>query len=254
MLPYVEHPSIDLGFYRLDAFPLLVGAALVVQYVVTLRRAPAAGIERAAASALLGWAIALGIAGARVFELVAYQPERLLADPLELLRPWGGISSFGGMLGGLGGLVLVMRRRGMAPAEMLRFADCLLYALPFTLALGRAGCALQHDHPGVSSSHWLAVAFPDGPRFDLGLLEFLYLCALAPVVAWLGRRPRPDGFFIGFFFAAYGPVRFALDSLRVSEARYLGWTPGQYLSVLAAIGGLLMLWGVFRRRAAAPAG
>jgi phosphatidylglycerol:prolipoprotein diacylglycerol transferase len=250
VFPYIEHPVLDLGFYRLDSFVVLVGLAIVVQFQITVRRAPLHGIDRHTAVSLIGWAIFLGIAFAHVFDVVAYYPERLRENPLELLRFWGGISSFGGMIGGLTGLYVVMRRRGMSPPEMLRFVDCLLFALPFTLAVGRLGCALQHDHPGVSSTHWLAVNFPDGPRFDLGLLEFLYVSLMALLFALLSRRRRPDGFYIGLFFAAYGPVRFVLDSLRVSEARYLGWTPGQYLSLLAAGIGLWTLWLVLRRKPA----
>ena len=246
MLPYIEHPVLDLGFYRLDSFVLLVGASIVVQYAIVMRRAPAAGLDRRTVSSLLAWAIGLGLVGAHVFDVLAYYPERLRENPLELLRLWGGISSFGGMLGGLLGIYVVMRRRAMSRADMLRFVDCLIYALPFTLAVGRLGCALQHDHPGITSTHWLAVDFPDGPRFDLGLLEFFYASLMAAVFALLGRRRWPDGFFIGLFFALYGPVRFALDSLRVSEARYFDWTPGQYLSIFAALIGVWTLAAVLR--------
>jgi phosphatidylglycerol:prolipoprotein diacylglycerol transferase len=227
-----------------------VGAAIITQFQIVMRRAPRFGIERKTASTLLGWAIFLGIVSAHVFDIVAYYPERLRQDPLALLRIWDGVSSFGGMLGGLLGLWLVMRRKRMSAADMLRFVDCLIFALPFTLAIGRLGCALLHDHIGISSTHPLAVAFPDGPRFDLGLLEFLYVSAIAAMFAVLGRRRWPDGFFIGLFFAAYGPVRFALDALRVSEARYFGWTPGQYLALLAAALGIWTLLLVLRRPAA----
>jgi phosphatidylglycerol:prolipoprotein diacylglycerol transferase len=253
MLPYIEQPTLDLGFYRLEAFPVLVGLAIVVEFQLVLRRAPARGIERATASALIVWAIVWGIVGAHVFELVAYQPRRLLADPLDLLRPWTGLSSFGGMLFGLAGLYWAMRRRRLSAPAMTRFADCVIFALPFCLAIGRAGCGLLHDHLGVSSSHWLAVAFPDGPRFDLGLLEFFYVGAVAVLFAVLDRWRWPDGFFIGLFFVLYGPVRFALDTLRVGEARYLGWTPAQYLSLLAAAAGLLVLVTALRHGGARPA-
>jgi phosphatidylglycerol:prolipoprotein diacylglycerol transferase len=248
LLPYIEQPVLNLGFYRLEAFPVLVGAAIVTEYAIVMRRAPGAGIERRTASTLLGWAIGLGLACAHIFDVLAYYPERLLENPLELVRFTGGLSSFGGMLGGLLGIWWVMRRKGMSGAEALRFVDCLLYALPFTLTLGRLGCALQHDHLGVSSQHWLAVAFPDGPRFDLGVLEFFYVSALAALFAVLGRRPRPDGFFVGLFLFLYGPVRFALDSLRVSDARYLDWTPGQYLSLVAVAVGAWILALAFRLR------
>jgi len=42
-------------------------------------------------------------------------------------------------------------------------------------------------------------------------------------------------------------VRFWLDSLRVFDARYLGWTPAQYLSLVAAFAGAgFLVWIVSR--------
>jgi len=254
LLPYIESPAVQIGAYTLKAFPVLVGAAIITQFQIVLRRAPRYGIDRVTTSTLAGWAICLGIVGAHVFDVLAYYPERLLSNPLELLRLWGSLSSFGGMLGGLLGLYLVMRMRAMSRGDMLRFVDCLLFALPFTLAIGRLGCGLHHDHLGVSSNHWLAVAFPDGPRFDLGLLEFFYTATMAAVFLLLDRRRWPDGFYIGVFFALYGPVRFTLDALRVGDARYLGWTPGQYLSILATLVGVGMLVALFGRRRAIAGG
>jgi phosphatidylglycerol:prolipoprotein diacylglycerol transferase len=249
VFPYIPQPTLDLGFYQLEAFSLLVVAAIVVQFQIVMRKAPGRGIDRRTASSLVGWAIGLGLVFAHVFDVVAYTPEKLLENPLVLLEVWGSLSSFGGMLGGLLGLYVVMRRRRMSAGDMWRFFDVLIYALPFTLAVGRLGCALQHDHPGVSSNHWLAVQFPDGPRFDLGLLEFLYVSLVAALFAWLGRRPRADGFYVGLFFLLYCPVRFMMDALRVSEARYAGWTPGQYLSIVAACGGAAVLVFVLRKGA-----
>jgi phosphatidylglycerol:prolipoprotein diacylglycerol transferase len=118
--------------------------------------------------------------------------------------------------------------------------------------VGRFGCALQHDHLGVASTHFLAVNFPSGPRFDLGLLEFLYLIPLALVFWALGRQPRPPGFYLGLYFALYGPGRFAMDALRNEDARYLGWTPAQYLCVAATLAGAaLVAWSLRRARSAA---
>ena len=246
MLPYIEHPVLDLGFYRIEAFPVLVLIAIIVHFQIVMRRAPRHGIDRVTTSTLLGWAMALGLVGAHVFDVFAYYPERLRENPLELLRVWGGLSSMGGMLCGLLGLYGVMLYREMSGRDMLRFVDCLIFALPFTLAIGRLGCALQHDHPGVSSSHWLAVRFPDGPRFDLGLLECLYTTGMVLVFLALDRRPRFTGFYLGLFFLLYGPVRFAMDSLRVADIRYFGWTPAQYLSILATLAGAAMLAWAWR--------
>lgn len=247
MLPYIEHPTLDLGFYRIEAFALLVGAALITEFQIVMRRAPRHGIDREVTSSLLGWTILLGLLSAHLFDLLVYYPEQLREDPWVLLQPWKGISSFGGMLGGLAGMAWLMHRRRMPTAERLVFVDCLIFALPFTLALGRLGCALQHDHLGVASDHALAVAFPDGGRFDLGVLEFLWVTLMCGVFLLADRRRWPPGFYLGLFFALYGPVRFVLDSLRIGDARYLGWTPGQYLSLLAAGIGVAILALVLRR-------
>ncbi len=247
MLPYIEQPVLDLGFYRIEAFPVLALLAIVAQFQITLRRAPTAGISRRDASSLCGWAIALGLVAAHVFDVIAYQPQALLENPIILFTIWSSLSSFGGMLGGIGGLAFLMHRRGMSAEDQIRFVDTLIYALPFTLAIGRFGCGLLHDHPGRASTHWLAVDFPDVSRFDTGLLESFYTAAIAALFLVLGRKPRPAGFFIGAFFLLYGPVRFQLDALRIMEARYLGWTPGQYLSIVATVVGAGVLFWALRR-------
>lgn len=254
MLPYIEHPTLDLGFYRIEAFAVLVGAAVIVQFQIVMRRAPRHGLDRRTTSSLLGWTIFLGLLSAHLFDLLVYYPEQLLEDPWVLLMPWRGISSLGGMLGGLLGLLWLMHRRGLSRQQRLVFADCVLFALPFTLALGRLGCALQHDHLGVASQHALAVRFPDGPRFDLGVLEFLYVSLLCIAFLAADLRRWPPGFYVGLFFAAYGPVRFVLDSLRTGDARYLGWTPGQYLSLLGTAIGLGILAALLARRSSLRAG
>jgi phosphatidylglycerol:prolipoprotein diacylglycerol transferase len=249
MLPYFEHPTFDLGFYRIEAFAVLVGAAVITEFQVVMRRAPRMGIDQRTTSGLLCWTIFLGLLGAHLFDLFVYYPEQLVEDPWVLLMPWRGVSSFGGMLAGLGSLFWLMRRYRLSAQQRAIFVDCLMFALPFTLALGRLGCALQHDHLGIPSDHALAVAFPDGPRFDLGVLEFLYVSLMCIAFLAADLRRWPPGFYLGLFFAGYGPVRFLLDALRIGDVRYLGWTPGQYLSVVATVGGIAILGAVLRRPA-----
>jgi phosphatidylglycerol:prolipoprotein diacylglycerol transferase len=59
----------------------------------------------------------------------------------------------------------------------------------------------------------------------------------------LGRgKPRPPGYFVGLLALAYAPIRFLLDTLRWDDARYFGFTPGQYGAVvLAAVGFVILL-------------
>ncbi len=243
MIPYVPHPTLEIFGYTLQAFRVLALAAIAVQLELTVRRAPRFGIARETATSLVLWAVALGLVSAHVFDVVAYRPQVLRNDPLELLRVWGELASTGGMLGGLAGLFLVARRKGLSRQQVLRFFDVVMFALPFTLAVGRLGCALQHDHLGIASTSFFAVRFPDGPRFDVGLLELLLCVAIAAAFLVIDRRAhalRP-GFYTGFFFVLYGTGRFALDFLRVGEARYLGLTPAQLLVSAATAAGIALL-------------
>ncbi len=242
MIPYLEHPTLDLGFYTVEAFRTLVLIAIVAQFEITVRRAPRFGIARETASSLVGWAIGLGLISAHVFDVLAYYPELLRENPLELFRFWGSLSSTGGMLGGLAGLFWVARRRGLAGSELMRLLDVVIFALPFTLALGRLGCGLQHDHLGIRSDHWLAVAFPGGGRFDLGLLEFFWVAGVAVAFLVLDRQERRPGFWLATFFALYAPVRFLLDFLRTEDATYAGLTPAQYLAIGASLAASSWLW------------
>ena len=66
------------------------------------------------------------------------------------------------------------------------------------------------------------------------------------------RALLPWAIFVGLLALSYAPVRFLLDFLRWDDARYFGFTPGQYGSVLlAGIGFLVLRWA--KQRAAAPA-
>lgn len=68
---------------------------------------------------------------------------------------------------------------------------------------------------------------------DLGLYECAFLAlVLVPLFRYWDRRPHATGFFLAAFAAVYLPVRFYLDTLRVSDARYLGLTPAQWVAAL----------------------
>ena len=118
--------------------------------------------------------------------------------------------------------------------------------MPFAWAIGRLGCALVHDHPGIRSAGLLAVAYPGGARYDLGVLEVFFHVLLAGCFLLFDRSRRPAGFYFAAFFCAYGPFRFLLDGLHVNPPRYFGWTVDTYASVLATLIGLLAVAAVRR--------
>ena len=83
--------------------------------------------------------------------------------------------------------------------------------------LVRLGCALVHDHLGRASHGPLAVAFPEGGRYDLGVLEWLASVPLLAVALWLARRDPPAGVLAGTFGLAFAATRLPVELLRVDD-------------------------------------
>ena len=134
------------------------------------------------------------------------------------------------------------------------YADSLGYGLATGWMFGRLGCFTAHDHPGLHTSFFLAVKYPDGPRFDLGLLEALWAMGVALTFAILRRKRRPLGIYVTILTLAYAPVRFGLDFLRARDvanpdARYGGLTPAQWGCMLALGAGIgLLIWTTMNMR------
>ncbi len=224
-------PSVPIA---IQPFGVLVATGGYVGAWLAIRQARRVGLSEPAMTSFITWGVGVGFLAAHVLEVVFYRPGELLEDPLVLLRLWEGLSSFGGFIGGVVGALMWRARTG---ERVLPYADVVASALPVGWAFGRAGCSVAHDHPGLESDAWFAVQFPSGGRFDLGLYELVLTVPLALGFLWLRGRPRPRGFYIATMALYYAPIRFALDFLRVRDARYQGLTPAQWCCIaLLAVG------------------
>jgi phosphatidylglycerol:prolipoprotein diacylglycerol transferase len=236
MVPYFEVGPFEIGPVRIYPFGVMVACTLLTWLVLVLRRAPRVGLDPRRALRLLESMLAAGVVGAALWAAVWN-----LAAPN---RFHGRYASFGGVFASLVGAALYF---GLAkvPAEWRwRYLDVLAFAFPFGWTFLRLGCTLVHDHPGRRTQSWLAVEFPDGPRYDLGLLEMLVSLAVACIFAVLGRKPRPPGFFLRWMVWC-GPIRMALDQLRENPARVFGLTPDEVGGMaLTAVG----IWIFIRAR------
>jgi phosphatidylglycerol:prolipoprotein diacylglycerol transferase len=248
VIPYVEMRVFDIGPLRIPAQVLLAAAGILLAHGLFLRRVRLAGLDET----LAGWlslAVALsGLSGAFLFRW-AYLPEALSHDPWIWLKTTAGASSFGGLAGGLLAAAAYFRVRGIPAEHAWRYLDLLAYVLPFGLLLGRIGCSLIHDHPGVRSEHWLAVRYPGFPRFDLAVLEVLFLgVVLIPAFWLLARRGPSPPLLLGALLSVYGLFRVLLDRLHIDAPRYGGFTVDQIAYGPAAAAGLVILGVMLRGR------
>lgn len=283
MIPYFEQPTLDVGPLTLHAFGSIVAAAVLLGIEVGRRRLQRLQWRTPVDENIVWYIVVGGLLGAHWFSLLFYFPDKVLRDPLSLLRVWEDLSSFGSMVGGLIGLWLFFRRREqrLTTSERFAVADVVAVSFAVALTLGRVACAVAHDHPGTVTDVPVAISLdtaeareyivdvyrgagrahelPPAPELarlgfhDLGWYEFLYLAVfVSPLMVLAGRQTWPPGRLLVLFIALYMPARFLLDFLRVADERYGALTPAQW-SALAFLAAAPWLWRTAARAATTDA-
>ncbi len=260
-IPYFTIGPWALGPLKIHSFGIMVAIGVMLAHEIALWRTVALShhhpkLVRAHMNTLLGYLLLIGFVGSHVFDLIMYQPQALLKNPLLLIDFRTSLSSYGGIMGALIGLFIYSRKYPKRP--LLPYLDAAAFSLPVGWFFGRLGCALVHDHPGAPTSFFLAVDFgnhgPGGIRHDLGLYEAIWWIVIIGLFFAIDRaKPHlraQRGFFLGLLPVVYAPVRFSLDFLRVlpaegGDARYFGLTPAQYISMTVFVVGLVLLKRVF---------
>ena len=240
MIPYFQIPPLRLGPLTVQPFGVLAAAGVYLASVLLVRRAREEGLDPTPLNAFATWALLGGIAGGHLVHLFLYHPEELRSGgALQIFKVWDGLSSTGGVLGGLACGAAFFRARRLSFAA---YGDVFALSVAPGWAVARLGCFSVHDHPGVLTRFPLAVAFPGGARHDLGLYDALLLAAITAVLYALRRRGELRGVLLAVLALVYGVGRFLLDFLRArdlpySDARYAGLTPAQWFCVALVVYG-----------------
>jgi len=229
VIPWLELPSLSLGPLTIQSFGVLSALGILAAVEIASRLARRAGRDPKAIVDFAVAGVVTGVVVGHLVHLFAYHPEEL-REPARVLKFWEGLSSMGGLAGGVAAAVVFFRMRRLRFHD---YADALAVGTATGWGIARVGCFTVHDHPGVHSDFFLAVRFPDGPRHDLGLYEAIVLLSLGALLWWMFRRGFLRGRLLGLLALLYGIARFLLDFLRArdvpyADARYLGLTPAQY--------------------------
>lgn len=242
MIPYFQSPTLDLGPVRIELFGVFSALGIYLTTSVGLKRAVQRGLQTKILADYAFWGVVSGVVVGHLVHLFAYHPEEL-AKPYQIFKLWDGLSSFGGLLGGVLAAVVLFRVKKLSVME---YGDVAAPPIAMGWAIARIGCFTVHDHVGVRTSFPLAVAFPDGARHDLGLYDAFLLGAIAAVLFWLSKKGMFKHRLLAVMGALYAPGRFFFDFLRADDvpyhdARYYGLTPAQYFCFLLLGWSLWML-------------
>jgi phosphatidylglycerol:prolipoprotein diacylglycerol transferase len=229
-----------IGSFELTSFGAMVALAALVGVWLFRRELRRASLPDSAVDAAVAGVVG-GLLGAKLLWVTEHLHEEPFA---HLLFSRGGLSWFGGLIGGIGaGLaVILMRRLPVVPV-----LSAATPALAIGHAIGRIGCFLVGDDYGRPSHLPWAVAFPNGlPPTDVPVHPTqLYEAALLLPIAWLlirwRRRRADDAFVLGCYLMITSTLRFLIEVIRVNERVALGLTVAQWASIGLAIAGVCLL-------------
>jgi phosphatidylglycerol---prolipoprotein diacylglyceryl transferase len=233
VIPYFPEPVFRAGWITLHAFNVLLTAGVVAGGYIMVRRARRLGLSGHLMFAVCGWAFAFGLVGADVAKMLMDYHSLVAAHPALLFTTTRGLRSAGWLAGGLIGAVLCCLWKRLSFDQSFQLLDVMAFAMPFAILMGRLGCALVHDHRGVPTTAWIAVRFPEGPRFDLGLIEFLFMIPVSAAFLWLDRKSRRPGFYVALFTLVYGAFRVWLDTLHIQPMRFYEGIAGCIIGISA---------------------
>jgi len=237
VIPYFTQPEWHLGPFTVSLFQLLAFAAYILGYRICLNHALRNGIARGVAVRLLAFTTAGALIGAVFFKNV------YVTSPAP---GYAGISSFGGIGGGILGTCAAWSHR----RHLHTFWNSLAFALAPALLIGRIGCVLAHDHPGVRGAGFLTVNYPGGPRYDLALIEVLFLACLS---AFFYLNHNPDSRFAPLFLLLYGAFRILLDRLHENPPLWFGLPVDTVAGILSiSLGAYWLIGKSSQQKAGSP--
>lgn len=244
MIPFFQANVILFGPLTIQVWGLFVSLGIVEGIILARILAKKVFLSPDVIVDLSLWALIGGIIGARLGHVFFYEPVYYFNHLKEIFFIWqGGASSLGGFLGAAIALLIFARKRSFSWKELLPYFDILAVSLWLGWGIGRIGCFMIHDHVGRLSNFWLAVNFPGGARFDLGLLESLLAFSIFIVFYFLFRRliKLRWGLVFIYSFLTFAVFRFCLDFLRatdvtISDSRYWFLTPMQWGILIVLLG------------------
>ena len=221
-----------LGDVSVPSYEVMLLVAAAVTAVLALSEAERRGLDLGFAP----YAAAAGILGALLggkLHWALAQPGGLGPDPAAALLE-GGVTFYGGLVGGLLAIIAVLLVRGvpLPPA-----GDAAAPALAIGYALARLGCLLVGDDYGRPTSLPWGIAFPNGrpPALEpVHPTQAYEILLMVPVFLFLWsrrKRARPPGTLFAAFLALIAVERFAIEFLRTNARVGLGQTATQWLSI-----------------------
>ena len=232
--------------FKVGSFPIHTwGLLLLIGFVLAalrgVRHAPRYGatgdtVWDASLAGLFG-----GVIGGRL-AFVAQNLPFFSQNPGKIFAIWdGGMTSFGGLIGGIAVGIWIAYKRGVNPWDA---GDLAAVSVPIGYGIGRIGCLLNGCcYGGACSLPWAMHFHPEGvsdtgPVHPTQIYSAFAALVMYLILAWMEKRRQFRGQLVLLFCILYGIYRFIVEFWRegaTAEVALVHLTTGQIASLVVAL-------------------
>lgn len=250
--------AFSVGPITVHWYGILIVIGIISAYVYALFEAKRRNLEQKIIDEIATWIVLGGVIGARLY-YVLFNLTYYIDNPLEIFQIWkGGLAIHGALLGGAAVYFLTMWRKKLS---LFIYADVIIPGLILSQAIGRFGNFFNNEAFGTPTSLPWALFIPA----DMRPLEFTEFAFFHPtflyeslwnfigfiVLVLVSRKKtfmNAPGSLLALYMIYYSFGRFWIEWLR-TDSLFLGpLKAAQVVSILAIIGGLVLLNSLLRRR------
>jgi phosphatidylglycerol---prolipoprotein diacylglyceryl transferase len=230
---------INIFGVSIHLYGLIIGVAILSALQVSLKLASNWGVKKDWVEEIFWWVVVGGIIGARAYHVVHLWNNVYSLDPVKVFYVWqGGLGIWGGVVGGVVGLVgWKLKRDRLSPTKVsfLRLLDVMIVGLPLGQAIGRLGNWANGELVGKNGEPLFAIE----AILNVGLFTVLWK---------LGQRKSFAGKIGGAYLIGYGLIRMILENFRPNEIiwKWHGIPMAVIFGGLSVVFGLTLI--IWRRR------
>lgn len=241
-LQFTKITEIPLGFFSIKIWGFMVAMGMLMGLLISIKTAVKKGISKEFMLDLFFWTIVSAMIGGRLFYVLQYLPE-YFERPLDILKIWeGGLTFYGGVIGGLAAMLILLKKHNI---RFWKMADILAPGVALGIGIGRLGCFLIGDHLGKKTDFLIASEYLGEMRHEPSFWLVVNGWVLFAVLMYFRKRFEKEGTLAMFTIVWYTIARFLIDFLRaedlgqrLSDPRLWGLTYSQILSLII-LGGTL---------------
>lgn len=238
----IDPSLLKIGFLEIRFYGIIYVFGFLLCYYILNKERKKLKLNKKQADNLAFYVLLGLLIGARIFHFLVNDIKIFVSDPLELLRIWnGGMSFYGGFFGVLAVSYLYLKKR------FVEFGNIIVIPVSFILILGRIANFINGEIVGtVSNLPWCVVySFTDNLcrhpyQIYAAISHFVLFSSLLVI-----KKYKEKTLFLSFVIG-YAALRIITDFFR-EDARFLGLTVWQYISILVILIVLILYRNIYKR-------